>query len=1203
MNGGSVTLADRSLLRAGSAPPTKGATMQIIAGSLSYILPAPAGHWLPNSFCQVYRGGCAYDSPSQQQACLAHQSDCALSAIAPIGQPPWYCQEATMVQPCNWDAARGGDTSLLGQLLYQAPQLPEDADFPYACAAGLLGSSDPRWQGSSECAGLCPSGQLCPTRATTQTMPCKLGHFCPEGSSVPLACPAGSYSNSTSLASEAECSRCTVGHRCQTGSTEPTPCSPGTYSDEEGATDCTPCEAGSFQPGQSAASCEVCRSGFYCVEGSSAPLPCPAGSRTNPDFDVMTSENDCAECDAGTFCPTGTDEAKPCAPGTFSASSGASSCTSCPAGEYQDQDGQQSCQLCPGGFYCAAGSSSPLPCPAGTRTNPDLNVMTSRDDCVVCEVGTFCPTGTDEAKPCAPGTFGTSGGASTCTICPAGQYQDESGQLSCKLCPRGFYCAERSSAPLPCPAGSYSNSTNLASAVECTQCPRGHRCSTGSIQPMPCSPGTYSDQEGATDCMPCGAGSYQKSQSAASCEVCPAGTYAGNEGQKECIPCPYRLDSAVGGTTCAICTDGLYFDDSVRSLVNITSVQLFTNAEGFCKDCPGNMSCPVGSTLSKLPVPNGAWRASELTAQLVPCDSRAPHLCIGSAFGNLSVSPSGRRRLADPPWQDPYCAKGHFGPRCVGCVEDGQYFDGSECRVCPNLLVRSASLLCIAALAIALFTCSMVSRTRPWMRQWTARLGVLTSNLGIQAKLKIVISFYQVCAILSSVYGVSLDPAFTGWMDAFDVLSLDIVGLSYPSNCLGSMVYQLFINALWPFALVLGGSIFIGMQVLLKARCTGISLAVNRSALLGRVLDRSVYFFILVFYLTLPTIARTVFKARQCESFVWQDKPLQRISFLLADLKVTCNSGVSWSADAFDELEPYFWTFYVLWFVLVPLTFLAFLLRVRASVVNQRITGLANACRFLWRDYHACFHYWEVVDLVRKLLLTAVIIFVDVEYGSSKILRLVIAAIVSVAYLAVIAVAHPFRRSDDLYLACLSNLLLTCCFISGIVIQICEGGDDNLACKELIGLNLDWYSSTVFFMVFSMVMLVAALLTIIGKVLSAGAKPTFRLVSSGREPILELPPTQHFHAFISHVWSTGQDQVKCGHATLVLALPWCQQCFSLLTPCPLPGDSFSCLHCRRRMLWCASCRSFCRASRYGLMSTISTIWANSRSPSLTLLSS
>jgi hypothetical protein len=54
-------------------------------------------------------------------------------------------------------------------------------------------------------------------------------------------------------------------------------------------------------------------------------------------------------------------------------------------------------------------------------------------------------------------------------------------------------------------------------------------------------------------------------------------------------------------------------------------------------------------------------------------------------------------------------------------------------------------------------------------------------------------------------------------------------------------------------------------------------------------------------------------------------------------------------------------------------------------------------------------------------------------------------------------------------------------------------------------------------------MLAAVLLILSGGVLSFVSTPTFRLVSSGHEPNLELSRSHHFHGFLSHVWGTGQD--------------------------------------------------------------------------------
>ena len=192
-----------------------------------------------------------------------------------------------------------------------------------------------------------------------------------------------------------------------------------------------------------------------------------------------------------------------------------------------------------------------------------------------------------------------------------------------------------------------------------------------------------------------------------------------------------------------------------------------------------------------------------------------------------------------------------------------------------------------------------------------------------------------------------------------------------------------------------------------------------------QLLGRLLYWAIFIFYLVLPSVSRSIFSARLCESFRYDDATGQRISFLLADPSLTCDAGPTWD-DETSGLAPYFWAFFALWPVLVPLGFLALLLRVRTAVAAQRATPLSCATSFLWRDYSAGFLFWEVLDLVRKIFLTSMVLFIDQEYGSRKLLRTVVAAIVSAMFLTCLALARPYRRSDDLCLACIANPLLTC---------------------------------------------------------------------------------------------------------------------------------------------------------------------------------
>ena len=63
-----------------------------------------------------------------------------------------------------------------------------------------------------------------------------------------------------------------------------------------------------------------------------------------------------------------------------------------------------------------------------------------------------------------------------------------------EICAQGHYCPNGTQYPnqYPCPAGSYSNKTNLANYNECWECPKGFYCVNGSVAPQgPCPAGYY----------------------------------------------------------------------------------------------------------------------------------------------------------------------------------------------------------------------------------------------------------------------------------------------------------------------------------------------------------------------------------------------------------------------------------------------------------------------------------------------------------------------------------------------------------------------------------------------------------------------------------------------------------------------------------------------------------------------------------------
>ena len=786
-------------------------------------------------------------------------------------------------------------------------------------------------------------------------------------------------------------------------------------------------------------------------------------------------------------------------------------CYACPAGYVGSAAflTNASCSgQCPTGHFCKEGTATPQPCPSGT-------FMPARG----AASGASC-------IPCAPGQHQPDSGKVECLPCPAGSFSPELGQAVCEACPKGGYCEDAGAASRlvwqPCPAGSFNPRNGSSSRAACDLCPTGTASAAPGADSMgtcsPCRPGTFAAAAGLSECASCEPGTASGSGSE-HCSECSAGSYAASPAQAECNICPHPLDSEAHSVTCSFCKVGYYLqqDSSADDAV-------FASPTDYCKPCPPNADCSApNTTVETLGVPRGYWRASSLTTEIHECI--ASDHCSGSSG---KVERSSRRQLnAAAPGDGAHgqgCDAGYTGPLCEWCVSQGQHFDRGErgCVGCPSTRVRFGifSGAVVAAAGAALLLRIAMTRCEVCRRgdRLTHRFGAVASRVGLQPKIKILVSFYQVAATLGPVYGVRLHEDFTRWTDLVDdAFNFDLLGLTYPPACLGSMRERLLLGAVWPFAAILVGAAALACNVAVRMLSNRADTDLRR-AIGHETLRRLLYWAIFVAYFVLPSVSRSIFKARQCVSFNVNDLTGARRSYLVADLDVLCSAD----DDEYSGLDAYFWAFFVLWPVLVPLAFLALLLSIRSEVRAQQVGPLAKACRFLWRDYDPGFLFWEVVDLSRKLFLASLVLFVDPEFGSSKLERLVVAAVVSALYLAALALARPFKRSDDLHLACIANLLLTCCFVLGTAVQICEGTYEDL-CYTLVGFH-NARGTSQFVVALTAAMLVLSALVILFKTFSAVRAPTIRLASTGLPPNLELPSEVHFHGFISHAWATGQDQ-------------------------------------------------------------------------------
>jgi hypothetical protein len=170
---------------------------------------------------------------------------------------------------------------------------------------------------------------------------------------------------------------------------------------------------------------------------------------------------------------------------------------------------------------------------------------------------------------------------------------------------------------------------------------------------------------------------------------------------------------------------------------------------------------------------------------------------------------------------------------------------------------------------------------------------------------------------------------------------------------------------------------------------------------------------------------------------------------------------------------------------------------------------------------------------MRKLFLTAFVLFIDTSSGSSKILRLIVGCVVFGTYLALLTFARPYKRFDDLPLAAFSNLLLTIIFALTIIIKVCN---EDGSCLALIGLaGSD--GAALLVVLLTVLILLVSIVTIAFQAATAVSAPSITLVSTRRAPVLDLPVDCQFHCFLSHVWGSGQDTTHTIARKMQLLLP------------------------------------------------------------------
>ena len=606
-----------------------------------------------------------------------------------------------------------------------------------------------------------------------------------------------------------------------------------------------------------------------------------------------------------------------------------------------------------------------------------------------CPPGDYCEAGSIHPTPCPAGTYASTPGASS--------------RLDCANCTRGHWCGEETGKPNACPAGTYNGEDGLDSSSGCLTCTEGSWCPSASVQPRLCPEGHFGNETGL------------KGQRG--CHLCPEGSWCSKGLRYPCATNTYGRDLPAEQRTtqaaCAQCprhatTEGNGSTSAEQCLCDLGYYML----NGTCARCPVGTHCGVGSSAETLRLQPGYWRRTGST------DVR---LCPTKALCKGDLLPSTDRYMEPRPVLGDYCRQHQTGilsthyPFCSRCVRADQYVDDSYggCRPCSA--ARWLSLYVGLGLMVMALLVMLVWRMMPAAgaskraaRLFVRRFRLFKNQASLVAKGKLVVGTFQILTHLDTVYEITLPQSGSAvdWRDALRIaFNLDVLAIPTPRlTCfwLPQFFQQLLAIAAAPLVVIL-----LAAAVFTCRRKKQLVLP----------------FTLWLSFFVLSHVSSIAFQAFACDPF---DEG--SISFLRADYTVVCYEDGRITPE-YRNIQQLATLAILLYPVGIPVGYATLLFMSRRG----RIWRLRGALQLLSKDYTKGAYFWELAETSKKLLLTGFLALPILQPGTLE--QLLLALVISNAFLLVTFYASPFKERTDNAFAVICDFSLVLIFFAGIILK------------------------------------------------------------------------------------------------------------------------------------------------------------------------
>ena len=403
----------------------------------------------------------------------------------------------------------------------------------------------------------------------------------------------------------------------------------------------------------------------------------------------------------------------------------------------------------------------------------------------------------------------------------------------------------------------------------------------------------------------------------------------------------------------------------------------------------------------------------------------------------------------------PECSLGYTGVLCAVCKR-GYVLDFDQCVKCPESLKAVTQLIgYIASFVIFCFIISLtdeISVNEPLRNDRYPNIRTFADIL--LANLKILIGFYQVLiSIVKAFSQVHWPENLRSAVNVFQYIQIEVINLA-SIRCLNLEWNITAFDELWiVFITITSISFLVVAYYLIKSTNIYSSNSFPSEATynLGRNCIQFVALFLFVTYSLLSTkIIETL--PISCHSFCTAKQNgtcLRSMSFLRSDYSIPCPTMG-------DNKRTVIIGYSLLTIPLSMPVLLLVLLWVNTQTQFTitpsagQVPMMTSAIRFTYENYHSRYWYWEVIEMIRKLLMTiGVIIFV----GHTKI-GLTCTIIAAMIFTILHAIFKPCKSKFENGAQFLSLILIPLNLAFGAVLQSQDSQNPRIISNGLDSLSL-----------------------------------------------------------------------------------------------------------------------------------------------------